>query len=111
MTSTVVAEVPPALGLGALFTSLFPCGSVTGAPKLRTMELIYELEKAPRGIFSGAIGFATPRNDACFSVAIRSAYVRDGEGTLGVGGGVVLDSTSDAEYDECLLKAAFLTHV
>jgi para-aminobenzoate synthetase/4-amino-4-deoxychorismate lyase len=110
MTSTIVAEVEPELGLGALLTSLFPSGSVTGAPKLRTMELICELEPEPRGIFCGSLGYVTPNNDACFNVAIRSLFVnRAGQGVLGVGGGVVVDSTSDAEFDECLLKARFLS--
>jgi para-aminobenzoate synthetase/4-amino-4-deoxychorismate lyase len=110
MTSSIVAEVEPALGLSALLRALFPSGSVTGAPKLRTMQIIHELEPNPRGIFCGSIGYATPENDACFNVAIRSLLVdRAGRGELGVGSGVVVDSTAAAEYDECLLKARFLS--
>jgi anthranilate/para-aminobenzoate synthase component I len=110
MTSTIEAEVEPELGLLRLMRALFPSGSVTGAPKLRTMQIIHELEPSARGIFCGSIGYVTPDNDACFNVAIRSACVsRTGEGVLGVGSGVVLDSTSQAERDECLLKARFLS--
>jgi para-aminobenzoate synthetase/4-amino-4-deoxychorismate lyase len=109
MTSTILADVDPALGLCALLQALFPSGSVTGAPKLRTQHIIHELESSPRGIFCGSIGYVTPRNDMCFNVAIRSLLLdRQGQGVLGVGSGVVVDSTSDAEYDECLLKARFL---
>lgn len=110
MTSTITAEVEPSLGLSRLLQALFPSGSVTGAPKLRTMQIIHELEPSPRGIFCGSIGYVTPQNDACFNVAIRSLCVdRAGQGVLGVGSGVVVDSQAAAEYAECLLKARFLT--
>ena len=110
MTSTIEADVDPELGLTSLMQSLFPSGSVTGAPKLRTMQLIYELEPSARGIFCGSIGYFTPDNDACFNVAIRSVFVdRHGKGRLGVGSGIVVDSDSDAELDECLLKARFVS--
>ncbi len=109
MTSSIVAEVAPELELVRLFEALFPSGSVTGAPKLRTMQLIHELEQSSRGIFCGSIGYVTPDNDACFNVAIRSLLVEpSGAAELGVGSGVVLDSESDAEHDECLLKARFV---
>jgi para-aminobenzoate synthetase/4-amino-4-deoxychorismate lyase len=112
MTSTILADVDPALGLGSLMQALFPSGSVTGAPKLRTQHIIHELESTPRGIFCGSIGYVTPQNDMCFNVAIRSLLLdRQGQGVLGIGSGVVVDSTSDAEYDECLLKARFLAAV
>jgi para-aminobenzoate synthetase/4-amino-4-deoxychorismate lyase len=108
MTSSISAELEPGLGLAALMPALFPSGSVTGAPKLRTMEIIAALEQSPRGIFCGSIGFVAPSGDACFNVAIRSLCVEQGgRVVLGIGSGVVLDSTSDAEYDECLLKARF----
>jgi para-aminobenzoate synthetase/4-amino-4-deoxychorismate lyase len=111
MTSTIEAEVPAELGLARLLGALFPSGSVTGAPKLRTMQIIHELEPSARGIFCGSIGYVTPENDACFNVAIRSLCVdAAGRGVLGVGSGVVVDSTSEDEYDECLLKARFLSH-
>jgi para-aminobenzoate synthetase/4-amino-4-deoxychorismate lyase len=109
MTSTIQAEVEPSLGISRLLQSLFPSGSVTGAPKLRTMQIIYELEPSARGIFCGSIGYVTPDNDACFNVAIRSLLVeRNGRGVLGVGSGIVVDSQSDAELDECWLKARFV---
>jgi para-aminobenzoate synthetase/4-amino-4-deoxychorismate lyase len=110
MTSTITAEVEPTLGIAALLQALFPSGSVTGAPKLRTMQIIHELEPSARGIFCGSIGYVTPENDACFNVAIRSLFVdRSGHGVLGVGSGIVVDSRSDAELDECLLKARFVS--
>ena len=110
MTSTILAEVAPELGLTSMMQSLFPSGSVTGAPKLRTMQLIRQLEPTARGIFCGSIGYVTPDNDACFNVAIRSLFVdQQGQGRLGVGSGIVVDSDSDAELDECLLKARFVS--
>jgi para-aminobenzoate synthetase / 4-amino-4-deoxychorismate lyase len=110
MTSSITARVEPSLGLGQLLESLFPSGSVTGAPKLRTMQIIHELEPTARGIFCGSIGYVTPSNDACFNVAIRSACVdRAGQGVLGVGSGIVVDSRAEAELAECLLKARFLS--
>ena len=110
MTSTITAELEPALGIAALMQALFPSGSVTGAPKLRSMQIIHELEPSARGIFCGSIGYLTPENDACFNVAIRSLFVdRNSQGVLGVGSGIVVDSQSDAELDECLLKARFVS--
>jgi para-aminobenzoate synthetase / 4-amino-4-deoxychorismate lyase len=110
LTSTVVAEVEPTIDFGVLMRNLFPCGSVTGAPKIRTMEIIRELEREPRGIYTGAIGFLTPENDACFSVAIRTVVLgADGRGEMGVGGGIMADSDAAREYDECLLKGRFMT--
>jgi para-aminobenzoate synthetase/4-amino-4-deoxychorismate lyase len=110
MTSTIHAEVDPGLGIASLLRSLFPSGSVTGAPKLRTMQLIHELEPSARGIFCGSIGYVTPSNDACFNVAIRSLFVdRAGQGRLGVGSGIVVDSDCEAELAECLLKARFVS--
>lgn len=110
MTSTITAQVEPSLGIGRLLSALFPSGSVTGAPKLAAMRIIHELEPSARGIFCGSIGYVTPQNDACFNVAIRSAYVdRAGQGVLGVGSGVVVDSRAEAELEECRLKARFLS--
>jgi para-aminobenzoate synthetase/4-amino-4-deoxychorismate lyase len=110
MTSTITAELEPEIGIEGLLGALFPSGSVTGAPKLRTMEIIHALEPSPRGIFCGSIGYVTPQNDACFNVAIRSAFIDDdGQGVLGVGSGVVVDSNAAAEHAECLLKARFLS--
>ena len=108
MTSTVSAR--SAATLPALFGALFPCASVTGAPKARTMEWIARLERRPRGIYCGAIGWAAPRRRATFSVAIRTAVVERATGSLeyGVGSGIVWDSEPAAEYRECLAKAGAL---
>ena len=113
LTSTIEARLPPpaatAPGVVDLFRALFPCGSVTGAPKISTMAIIAGLEPAPRGVYTGAIGYVAPGGDAVFSVAIRTLVVEreTGAATLGVGAGIVADSRADDEYDECLLKSAF----
>jgi para-aminobenzoate synthetase / 4-amino-4-deoxychorismate lyase len=111
LTSTVEAEVPRERTLTALLAALFPCGSITGAPKVSTMKIIAAHEPAPRGIYTGAIGIVRPGGDCSFSVAIRTIVVdrRTGEATLGVGAGITADSVAADEYDECLLKAAFAT--
>jgi len=120
MTSTIQAQLAPGTGLAAIFNALYPCGSITGAPKRRTMEIIDELEPAARGIYTGALGWIDPPRDGaevgdfCLSVPIRTLVlqpphegVRHGE--LGVGAGIVHDSEAGAEYAECQLKAGFLT--
>ena len=109
LTSTVEGEVPASTTLVDLFRALFPCGSVTGAPKIRTMEIIASLESAPRGMYTGAIGIVRPGGDCTFNVAIRTLVIdRDtGAVTMGVGAGITADSQPDAEYDESLLKGAF----
>jgi para-aminobenzoate synthetase/4-amino-4-deoxychorismate lyase len=109
MTSTVRGTLRSGIGWHEIFRSLFPSGSITGAPKISTMRIIRELEDAPRGIYTGAIGFIAPSGDACFNVAIRTLTMENGAVTMGVGGGIVYDSDPAAEYAECLLKAAFLT--
>ncbi len=106
MTSRVEAKLRPGTGFRDLFKSLFPCGSVTGAPKIRAMEIIHELETSPRGPYCGGIGFIDPNGDSCFNVAIRTFTLKDGQITYNVGSGVVLDSGGEDEYAECLLKAA-----
>ncbi|MCS7279139.1 MAG: aminodeoxychorismate synthase component I [Thermodesulfobacteriaceae bacterium] len=98
-----------------ILKALFPCGSVTGAPKIRTMEIIQELEKEERRIYTGAIGFITPRGDFLFNVAIRTLlfWTLDEnfyKGEVGIGGGIVWDSVGEKEYEEALLKAKFFTH-
>ena len=108
MTSTVSAELRSEAGFYDIFRALFPCGSVTGAPKVRATQLIAELEAAPRGAYTGAIGFFSPRQTV-FNVAIRTLELDGTRGTMGVGSGVVIDSDAAAEYRECLLKAEFLT--
>jgi para-aminobenzoate synthetase/4-amino-4-deoxychorismate lyase len=111
MTSTVTAVQRPEVGIVDVLRALFPCGSVTGAPKVRSMAIIKELEDHPRGIYTGAIGMLCPNGDAIFSVPIRTLAVDSGNGaaTFGVGGAITWDSTTDGEYDECCLKARFLT--
>ncbi len=110
LTSTIRAEAPQA-SLVELFAALFPSGSVTGAPKARSMELIRDLESTPRGIYTGAIGLLEPGGRAHFSVAIRTAVVNRVRKTVefGVGSGIVWESRAEAEFDECQLKAAILT--
>lgn len=109
MTSTIAGQLRPGVGYYEIFRSMFPCGSITGAPKLRTMEIIRELEQRPRGVYSGAIGFISPGGSAVFNVAIRTLTMKDGLARMGVGGGIVADSDPHEEYRECQLKAAFLT--
>lgn len=109
MVSTVKGKLRDDTGLYDIFRALFPSGSVTGAPKIRAMELIGELEPAPRGIYTGAIGFMRPDRDMVFSVAIRTVELADGKGVYGSGSGIVWDSDPIQEYGECLLKARILT--
>lgn len=111
MTSTVTARLKEDAGLVDIFRALFPCGSVTGAPKRRTMEIIRDLERSPRGVYCGAIGFLSPGGEALFSVAIRTAVVETatGDGSMGIGSGITWDSSPEAEFAECLAKSAFLT--
>jgi para-aminobenzoate synthetase/4-amino-4-deoxychorismate lyase len=110
MTSTVTARLRDDTSLADLFRALFPCGSVTGAPKRRSMAIIRELEEEPRGLYCGALGFVSPGDEAVFSVAIRTAVLNlvRGTGDLGIGSGVTADAEVAAEYRECLDKAAFL---
>ncbi len=109
LTSTVSAE-PVEAGLEAIFRALFPCGSITGAPKLRAMEIVHELESGARGLYCGALGWIAPDGDFHFSVPIRTLEAApDGRFRLGVGSGIVADSDPRREWDECLLKARFLT--
>lgn len=95
-----------------IFKALFPCGSVTGAPKIRAIEIIRELEKEPRGVYTGAIGFIKPNGDFLFNVAIRTlTFKKEGRasflGEAGIGGGIVWDSIPEEEFEEALLKAKF----
>jgi len=130
MTSTVSGTLRPEIGYRQIFRALFPCGSITGAPKVRAMQMLAELEGDPRGVYTGAIGYFS-RQRTVFSVAIRTLEM-DGEldaeidskadaateksaeepvhrGRMGVGSGIVIDSNAAEEYRECMLKAAFLT--
>jgi para-aminobenzoate synthetase / 4-amino-4-deoxychorismate lyase len=111
MTSTVAATVQPGTTIEDLFAALFPCGSITGAPKASTMKLIARLEDSPRGVYCGAIGFVSPRHEAVFNVAIRTVVIDTATASAeyGVGGGITWDSTAEDEYAEALTKAALLT--
>ena len=119
MTSTVRAQLRPGARLAEVFAALYPCGSITGAPKRRAMEIIDELEPDARGLYTGAIGWfdppagGQPVGDFCLSVPIRTLALGPGEGLrrgeLGVGAGIVFDSDARAEYAECRLKGRFLT--
>jgi para-aminobenzoate synthetase/4-amino-4-deoxychorismate lyase len=108
MTSTIEGIIRKGIDFATLIKAIFPCGSVTGAPKIRTMQIIRELEHTPRGVYAGAIGYISPRNESCFSVAIRTLEVNNNNHiTMGVGGGIVYDSSARREYREALLKAKF----
>jgi len=109
MTSTVEAKLDRQKSLKEIFSSLFPCGSVTGAPKIKTMQIIKNLEKEERGIYTGAIGYICPEKKSCFSVAIRTAHIQAGKGEFGTGGGILYGSKKGSEYKEALLKADFFT--
>jgi para-aminobenzoate synthetase / 4-amino-4-deoxychorismate lyase len=112
MTSTVFAktggDIFSKVPLNDFFRALFPCGSVTGAPKIRTMEIINELEESPRGVYTGAIGYLSPLGTAVFNVPIRTIRLADGKGEMGIGSGIIHDSDPEEEWNECLLKSRFL---
>ena len=119
MTSTVRATTSAAFS--DIARAIFPCASITGAPKVRTMQIIKELESSPRGIYTGSIGYVgqgsalglqAPGRVARFNVAIRTVAINTATGSAeyGVGGGIVWDSDAAAEYEECLTKAAVLDH-
>lgn len=107
MVSTVRADLNRGTGIAEIVKALFPCGSVTGAPKIRAMEVIAELEQSPRGVYCGAVGWFAPGGTARFNVAIRTLTISGSKGELGIGGGVVQDSTGQDEYAEALLKARY----
>jgi para-aminobenzoate synthetase/4-amino-4-deoxychorismate lyase len=114
MTSTVQGQIKPDVGLFDIFTAVFPCGSVTGAPKKRSMEIIQELESEDRGYYCGALGWLDPNGNFAFSVPIRTVEMRQVPGshassfTLGVGAGITNDSDAAQEWQECHIKSAFL---
>jgi para-aminobenzoate synthetase component 1 len=110
MVSRVRAKLRPELDIADIFAALFPCGSITGAPKIRAMEILRELEDGPRDVYCGAVGWIAPGHRMRFNVAIRTlSLYPSGEAVYNVGGGVVFDSTAEGEYAECLLKARFAT--
>jgi len=108
MTSTVSARAPDAT-LGEVLTALFPCGSVTGAPKIAAIKQIRRAETTPRGLYCGSIGWLAPDGDFSLNVAIRTLVLdTDGHGIYGAGGGIVFDSDAESEWQECLWKARIL---
>lgn len=107
MVSTVQGQLRSGIGLSDIFRALFPCGSITGAPKLRAMQIIRELEPWPREAYCGTIGWAAPDGRSCFNVAIRTVMLDGNRATLNVGGGLVWDSTAASEYEEALWKARY----
>src|SRR5690606_9088835 len=121
MTSTITAALQDGVTLPELLRAVYPCGSITGAPKHRTMQIIRELEAEPRGIYTGAIGWFDaptgehPMGDFCLSVPIRTLELKAAnasglrKGEMGVGAGIVHDSVAQQEYEECRLKSRFLT--
>ena len=113
LTSTVDGYFSAGAGQGISLSdtmyNLFPCGSVTGAPKIRTMEIIRELEGKPRGVYCGAIGWGNSE-EMCFNVPIRTITLSGGKGCMGIGAGIVYDSDSEEEWRECLLKGRFLSN-
>jgi para-aminobenzoate synthetase/4-amino-4-deoxychorismate lyase len=114
MTSTISSRLRPDVGLVDMFRALFPCGSITGAPKKRSMEIIAELEDVPRGLYTGCIGYISPEmSQAVFSVAIRTVVIdkASGTGVLGVGSGITWYSSPDAEFEECLAKGHFAQNI
>lgn len=107
MVSEVRGQLLPGTRLGDIFSALFPCGSITGAPKIRAMEILSDLEPWARDIYCGTIGWAAPDGRSDFNVAIRTMLLEDNRATLNVGGGVVWDSCASSEYEEALWKSRF----
>jgi para-aminobenzoate synthetase / 4-amino-4-deoxychorismate lyase len=117
MTSTIEAKAKPDTSLRTILDAVFPCGSVTGAPKKRSMEIIQELEGTPRGYYCGALGWLDPNGDFAFSVPIRtlaleaSPSTHQTKFTLGIGAGITIDSDPKLEWQECQTKSAFVTEM
>ncbi|GFE51597.1 aminodeoxychorismate synthase component I [Roseobacter cerasinus] len=108
MTSRITSQLRAGVKIRDIFEALFPCGSVTGAPKIRAMQIIHDVEAGPRAAYCGSIGWIAPGGAMEFNVAIRTLHCKpDGTVRLNVGGGVVYDSTAEAEYREALLKSRF----
>ena len=108
MTSTIKSQLHEGIGLAELFRALFPCGSITGAPKISTMAIIKAKEKAARGVYCGTVGICLPDQRRIFNVAIRTIQLEDGKAIYGVGGGITWDSTWESEYIETQQKSAVL---
>jgi len=110
MVSRVRARLAQGVTVRDIFAALFPCGSITGAPKLSAMQILHRLEGRPRDVYCGSIGFVAPSGEMRFNVAIRTVTLHEGgEAVFNVGGGIVFDSDARSEYEECLLKARFAT--
>ncbi len=107
MTSTITGVLKKGISWLEIFRNIFPSGSVTGAPKIRAMEIIKQLEKNRRGVYTGSIGYITTEK-SLFNVAIRTIVAENGEAQLGIGSAIVADSDPDAEFRECRLKSDFL---
>jgi para-aminobenzoate synthetase / 4-amino-4-deoxychorismate lyase len=110
MVSTVTAEATAGVDGVDVIAALFPCGSITGAPKIRAMEIVAEVEQEQRGLYTGSIGRIDPDGHCAFNVAIRTLHIEQGasRATLGLGGGLVADSQLASEWQECLAKGAFV---
>ena len=108
MTSTIETQLLPNSNLGDIFQALFPCGSITGAPKIATMAIIKDVEKQARGVYCGAIGILLPNGPTIFNVAIRTLQMQGNKAIYGVGGGITWDSKWEAEYEETRQKSAVL---
>lgn len=108
MTSTIETQLLPNSSLGDIFQALFPCGSITGAPKIATMAIIKDVEKQARGVYCGAIGILLPNGPTIFNVAIRTLQMQGNKAIYGVGGGITWDSKWEAEYEETKQKSAVL---
>jgi anthranilate/para-aminobenzoate synthase component I len=114
LVSTISGRLRPNLGPSDILRSLFPCGSITGAPKISTMRIINEIETVPRGLSMGAVGYCVPSDNfglaksVDLSVAIRTMVIHDNLATFNVGGGIVIDSDPENEYEESLIKAKAL---
>lgn len=112
MISTVKGKLKSNISFGDLLKGLFPCGSITGAPKIRTMEIINDLEAESRGVYTGAIGYILPNNDFYFNVPIRTIVMnKRNQCEMGIGSGIIYESNAKAEFEECILKADFLTNL
>lgn len=110
MTSTIEGRLRENIAYTELFGALFPSGSIVGAPKIYTMRLLHKIEGRPRGVYTGAIGYMAPNGVAEFSVAIRTISLKAGQAHLGVGSGIIYDSTPALEYEECKTKANFVMY-
>ncbi|MEQ8199276.1 MAG: anthranilate synthase component I family protein, partial [Clostridiaceae bacterium] len=111
LVSSIEGELKPEEDVISLIRATFPGGSITGAPKLRAMEIISELEASERGLYTGSIGYIDFRGNADFNIVIRTILIKDNEAFFGVGGGITYDSVEELEYQETLDKAKALMEV